>query len=128
MEKYMYICPKCGLIYCYENNEGSACGYDGVQTIYSGFTEEEWYKKTTEERNEIKKQLTNTGKISDIKATQAKSQSEVNEKDILIQMNNNITTVKNILVFFVILTCISIIISIAGYVNIANFVNDFKLY
>jgi ribosomal protein L37E len=58
--KYMYICPKCGTVFYYDNDakqKCSVCGYENTQSL--NISDEEWNAKSIKERDEIRNMLIN---------------------------------------------------------------------
>lgn len=49
-EGYVYYCPKCKIIYCYDVNEKGICGNCKGDTVFTGYTRSDWYSKSLEER------------------------------------------------------------------------------
>jgi hypothetical protein len=57
--EYIYICPRCGATYGRQEITHKDCSDCGAETVYSGFTDEQWYAKPPAERK---------GYIEEIKA------------------------------------------------------------
>lgn len=51
---YIYLCPKCGLVYGNSKNEPNICIQCKIETIYSGYTEKDWYDNPHDKREDIK--------------------------------------------------------------------------
>lgn len=52
--EYIFLCPKCGSTYGQEKSDSiKVCSDCNVKTVFSGFTDEEWYNKSFAERNTI---------------------------------------------------------------------------
>lgn len=52
--EYIYLCPKCGLIYRYKTNTSGSCSKCAVETLYTGYNDQEWYSFSRDKREELK--------------------------------------------------------------------------
>lgn len=74
--------------------------------VYAGFTKEEWDSKTREEKDEIKVMLKEKYPIS------SSQNSDSASVIILNRINDNLNTIKNIMVFFLIVSIIGFVLTI----------------
>lgn len=63
MKEYKLICPNCGTVYNSNSRAKQACVKCGVGVVYSGFTKDEYDRKSVEEQRGIINSVRN-GKIS----------------------------------------------------------------
>ncbi len=103
--RFLYVCPKCRKIFSAESeipSKTQECFACETKLIYSGYTKDEWDRKTTEEKAEIKETILKQFVESEVSI-------EVQVLKLIENMDKNIGTVKNILVFFTILFVIGAI-------------------
>lgn len=86
--EYIYFCPKCGATYGQEkNNYVKVCSDCYVETVYSGYTDEEWYKKPYAERVRMAADICGAAEnqgISDDVCLDVKQRRTISEKGLTV--------------------------------------------
>jgi hypothetical protein len=106
--RYLYICPKCKKVFSAEGEVPSKtqeCAACEVKLYYTGYTKDEWDSKSSEEKTEIKEKALK-------QFVEAEISNETQIVKLLENLNKNIATVKDILVFFTVLFVISAIVTV----------------
>lgn len=104
--RYVYVCPTCKNVYSMESAEPQQdfeCPSCKVNLIFLGCSKEEWGMKTEQEKAEIK----------EAKLTRQNEFVASPESTMLAHLKNidqNLLTIKNIIVAFTVLSVISAII------------------
>lgn len=55
--EYIYICPKCGIVYRNKTDSPNRCSSCGIDTIYSTYNDQDWYAFSRDEREELKARI-----------------------------------------------------------------------
>ena len=107
--RYLYFCPKC-------HNLGSAehtnptdyqeCSDCKSKMVYTGITKTEWDSKTREEKDKIKAVLNEIYPISNSESSDSASLIVLN------RINDNLSTIKNIMIFYLVVSIIGFILSL----------------
>lgn len=112
MERYIYYCPNCHYLGSAEHsapNEYQGCSECKSAMVYAGYTKAEWDTKSKEEKEQIKAQL------KDKYPASASTSVNLPSPDALSKINDNINTIKNILMFYLILSIVGIFFMIINF-------------
>ena len=55
--EFIYICPKCGLVYRNKTDASNICSNCSIETISSGYDDQDWYAYSRDQREKLKKAL-----------------------------------------------------------------------
>lgn len=112
MDRYIYYCPNCHYLGSAEHktpNEYQGCSECKSAMVYAGYTKAEWDTKSKEEKEQIKAQL------KDKYPASASTSVNLPSPDVLSKINDNINTIKNILMFYLILSIVGIFFMIINF-------------
>lgn len=94
--RYLYICPTCKKAYSAESDYPDAmreCLECNTKLVYANCNKEEWDKKTEEEKTAIKESVLKSH-------TEAEMSTEGQLLHCMKNLDKNVSTIKNILLFF----------------------------
>lgn len=112
--KQMLVCPNCKEIDSRDDGYTRNCLDCKVPMIPMGFTKEEWSKMTSDQRYVARENA-----LKDIKSVQQENPIEQHE-DPTETMQKDIRTIKNILIFYLVVSIIGAIIIVASILPIIN--------
>ena len=107
--RYLYFCPKCHNLGSAEHTnptEYQMCSDCKSGMVYTGLTKAEWNSKTREEKDKIKALLNKKYPIP------SSENSDSASLVVLNRINDNLSTIKNIMVFYLIVSIIGSILTI----------------
>ncbi len=107
--RYLYFCPKCHNLGSAEHHNPTdyqACSDCQSQMVYAGVTKEEWDSKTREEKDKIKAMLREKYPISSPESSDSASLIVLN------RINDNINIIKNIMIFYLVISIIGFIFAL----------------
>lgn len=134
--RYLYVCPSCQKAFSDESAAPltiKACPNCGNRLVYANCTKEEWDLKTQEEKQELK--LTYAGKAVELSqqasAPGASGYSQGNDTinaSHLENIDRNIASIKNMMIFFTILVIIRILIALYAAIRANYAMQDFQSF
>ena len=119
--RYLYVCPTCRKAYSAEGERPELvheCLVCNSRLIYTNLNKDEWDMKTEEEKTAIKESVLQSH-------TEAEMSTEGQLLHCMKNLDKNVATIKNILVFFTIVFIVCAIITLIMDARAASFYNDF---
>lgn len=99
--KFIFACPKCQTVYANETESAFdvvSCPECNIVMHYTGLTKETWNALSKEEQAQLKETVLNDYKLPHTMYTK--------------RLSNDIHTIKNILIFFLIVSIIGIVVTL----------------
>ena len=78
--EYIFVCPKCGASYGKKDKAGKICSDCGIETVYSGYSDNNWYAMKREDRLRLSSEIKagNRPKIDHVESNVRQEQADAN--------------------------------------------------
>ena len=134
--RYLYVCPSCQKAFSDESAAPltiKSCPNCGTRLVCANCTKEDWDLKTQEEKQELK--LTYAGKSVELSqqasapgASGYSQGSDTINASHLESIDRNITSIKNMMIFFTVLVIIRILIALYAAIRANYAMQDFQSF
>ena len=134
--RYLYVCPSCQKAFSDESAAPltiKSCPNYGNRLVYANCTKEDWDLKTQEEKQELK--LTYAGKSVELSqqasapgASGYSQGSDTINATHLENIDRNIASIKNMMIFFTVLVIIRILIALYAAIRANYAMQDFQSF
>lgn len=122
--RYLYICPGCKKAFSMESiqpDKTMQCSVCETKLIYANCTKEEWDQKTEEEKKAIKETA-----LQQHLTVEMSTEGQI--LHYLSRMDNSLSTIKGILIFFTVLAVIGIIVALIVAAQVSDALSDISYF
>ena len=134
--RYLYVCPSCQKAFSDESAaplSAKVCPNCHNRLVYANCTKEEWDQKTQEEKQDLK--LSYAGKAIELAQQAAASEAsgysqgnDISNTSRLERIDRNIASIKNMMIFFMVLVIIRILVSLYMLIKANYAIQNFQSF